>query len=160
MLGSLGSMALVATMVTQSGGSGHRSVLAAGAFLLGTLAFVLVQLDRQRVRRTRRRDHARRGYLRHLADVRRRLRASAAMQRDRLAGHHPPPGTLPQPRRPGPRLRAGRRPSRRAFRVGTRGPPAPDRRADPGAGDDEPDPAALDALGRLLVGPRQVPASR
>ena len=159
MLGSLGSVALVATMATQSGGSGQRSLLAAGAFLLGTLAFVLVQLDRLRVRRTRRRDVARRGYLRHLADVRGLLRAAADAQRARLHHDHPPPHALP-------RVVAGGRAWQRGddhpeaflvrYAVGER-PASAAPEPPPASGDGEPDPAALDALQRLLAAHVRVP---
>ena len=159
MLGSLGSVALVATMATPSGTTGHRSLLAAGAFLLGTLCFVLVQLDRQRARRLRRRDHARRGYLRHLADVRRRARLAAEQQRAALTWHHPHPGALPLRAASG-RLhrRDADRPDRLEVRYGAGDRPAAVELEppDPGAGDD-PDPAALDALRRLLAAHALVP---
>ena len=159
MLGSLGSVALVATMATQSGGTGHRSLLAAGGFLLGTLAFVLVQLDRLRARRTRRRATARRGYLRHLAEVRGRLTAAAEEQRRGLVHHHPAPGALTH------LVVRGRAWERSAdhpeallvrYAVGERPaavvaePPQP-------TGSDDPDPAALDALQRLLATHTRVP---
>ena len=48
MLGSLGSIVLVATMGSQTGG---RSYIAAGMFLFATLGFIVVQLDRQRKQR-------------------------------------------------------------------------------------------------------------
>ncbi len=144
MLGSLGSMALVATLVTPAGTSGHRSLLAAGGFLLGTLAFVLVQLDRQRARRRRRRDAARHGYLGHLADVRRALREAAGGQRDRLLREHPPPVAL--------LTSTSATPSGLVVRLGV-GDRSPDRRAEPvpSAPGDDPDPAALDARRRLLA---------
>ena len=159
MLGSLGSVALVATMATQSGGSGQRSMLAAGAFLVGTLALVLVQLDRVRVRRTRRRAVARRAYLRHLADVRGQLRAAADQQRARLRHHHPAPRALPRVVAGGRAWERGHdHPEALVVRyalgdgsaVATPGQPAP-------SGTGEPDPAALDALLRLLAAHARVP---
>ena len=159
MLGSLGSVALVATMATQSGGSGQRSMLAAGAFLVGTLALVLVQLDRVRVRRTRRRAVARRAYLRHLADVRGQLRAAADQQRARLRHHHPAPRALPRVVAVGRAWERGHdHPEALVVRyalgdgsaVATPGQPAP-------SGTGEPDPAALDALLRLLAAHARVP---
>jgi hypothetical protein len=48
MLGSLGSIVLVATM---GGANKSRSFLAAGMFLFATLGFIIVQIDRQRKQR-------------------------------------------------------------------------------------------------------------
>ena len=160
MLGSLGSVALVATMATQSGGSGQRSLLAAGAFLLGTLAFVLVQLDRLRVRRTRRRDRRPPGLP---PPPRRRPRTAPGGGRRAARPAPPPPSRArraPPGRRRGARLGAGRRPSRGARSCGTpwataRRPLAPEPPAP--SGGDEPDPAALDALQRLLAAHARVP---
>ena len=159
MLGSLGSVVLVATMATQSGSSGERSMLAAGAFLLGTLGFVLVQVYRQRVRRTTRRAAARRGYLRHLADVRRRLRAAADDQRATLDRLHPPPARLPHLAARGRVWERGAdHPDHLVVRyaVGDRPAAVVAEPAEPSAGA-EPDPAALDALRRLVAGHAWVP---
>ena len=52
MLGSLGSIVLVATMGSSTPGGQGRSFLAAGMFLFATLGFIVVQLDRQRKQRT------------------------------------------------------------------------------------------------------------
>ena len=49
MLGSLGSIVLVATM--GGGANKTRSFLAAGMFLFATLGFIIVQIDRQRKQR-------------------------------------------------------------------------------------------------------------
>ena len=49
MLGSLGSIVLVASM--GAGGGGGRSYIAAGMFLFATLGFIVVQIDRQRKQR-------------------------------------------------------------------------------------------------------------
>ena len=51
MLGSLGSIVLVATLGSTGGGSGISSstrFIAAGMFLFATLGFIFVQIDRQR----------------------------------------------------------------------------------------------------------------
>ena len=52
MLGSLGSIVLVASMGAGSGGGGGRSYIAAGMFLFATLGFIVVQIDRQRKQRS------------------------------------------------------------------------------------------------------------
>ncbi len=95
MLGSLGSIALVATTAGRQGADATRSYLAAGLFLLATLGFVVVQLDRQHRRRTQQAQAARAGYLRHLADVRRVVRQAAVQQRRALTWRHPGPASLP-----------------------------------------------------------------
>ncbi len=66
MLGSLGSVAVMATMGSPTSAGQQRSLMAAGMFLVATVAFVLVQLDRQRTTRLRRANAARTAYLRHL----------------------------------------------------------------------------------------------
>ena len=118
MLGSLGSIVLVATT---GGGTGGRGYVAAGGFLVATLGFVLVQLDRQRRQRARQVSGPRTEYLRHLGGVRRAAREAADQQRRALTWHHPDPGALPGAGRgalPGvgaPRLR--RPPPARALRT-------------------------------------------
>ena len=91
MLGSLGSIVLVATMGQSTGG---RSYVAAGMFLFATLGFIVVQLDRQRKQRAQQVTGSRTEYLRYLGNVRqvaRRGRGPAA-PRPELAP--------PRPRRP------------------------------------------------------------
>ena len=92
MLGSLGSIALVASMGRAGGG---RGLIAGGLFLLSTIGFVLVQVDRQRRQRTQQVNAPRTGYLGYLAGVRRTARAAAAQQRRALTWHHPDPAALP-----------------------------------------------------------------
>ena len=92
MLGSLGSIVLVATM---GGASGGRSYIAAGMFLFATLGFIVVQLDRQRKQRTQQVTGSRTEYLRYLAGVRKVARESADQQRRALSWHHPEPAALP-----------------------------------------------------------------
>ncbi|HEY0949016.1 MAG TPA: type VII secretion protein EccC, partial [Nocardioides sp.] len=92
MLGSLGSVALVASMGRAGGG---RALLAGGLFLLSTIGFVLVQVDRQRRQRRQQVHQPRTGYLTYLAGVRRAARAAAAQQRRALTWHHPDPEALP-----------------------------------------------------------------
>ncbi|WP_246210352.1 type VII secretion protein EccCa [Nocardioides piscis] len=93
MLGSMGSIVLVATM----GGDGNRtrSLLAAGMVLFTTLGFIIVQVDRQRKQRAQQVTGSRTEYLRYLANVREVARGAAARQRRALTWHHPEPSALP-----------------------------------------------------------------
>jgi len=91
LLGSLGSIALVATMGRAGGG---RALIAAGLFLFSTLAFVLVQVDRQRRQRSQQLTGPRTAYLRYLAEVRRTVRDAAMRQRRALTWRHPHPADL------------------------------------------------------------------
>src|SRR5690349_13006833 len=95
MLGSLGSIVLVATMAGQSGANAGRSYLAAGMFLFATLGFIVVQLDRQRKQRSQQITGSRSEYLRYLANVRELAREAADQQRRALTWHHPEPAALP-----------------------------------------------------------------
>ncbi len=95
MLGSLGSIVLVATMARPGGGGGGRSFIAAGMFLFATLGFIVVQIDRQRKQRAQQVTGSRTEYLRYLANVRRVARDAAAQQRRALTWHHPDPASLP-----------------------------------------------------------------
>ena len=92
MLGSLGSIVLVATMGSSTGG---RSYVAAGMFLFATLGFIVVQLDRQRKQRAQQVTGSRTEYLRYLGNVRQVAREAADQQRRALNWHHPDPGALP-----------------------------------------------------------------
>ncbi|HEX5860620.1 MAG TPA: type VII secretion protein EccC, partial [Nocardioides sp.] len=92
MLGSLGSIVLVATM---GPGTDGRSYIAAGMFLLATVGFVVVQLDRQQRQRRRQVTGSRTGYLRYLGHVRQVAREAAEQQRRVLSWHHPEPAVLP-----------------------------------------------------------------
>jgi ESX secretion system protein EccC len=92
MLGSLGSIVLVATMGSATGGRGY---IAAGMFLFATLGFIVVQLDRQRKQRTQQVTGSRTEYLRYLANVRKVAREAADQQRRALTWHHPDPASLP-----------------------------------------------------------------
>ena len=67
MLGSLGSIVLVATMGKANGG---RALIAAGMFLFATLGFVVVQIDRQRKQRAQQLTGSRTEYLRYLGNIR------------------------------------------------------------------------------------------
>ncbi|WP_028642852.1 type VII secretion protein EccC [Nocardioides sp. URHA0020] len=92
MLGSLGSIVLVATMGKTNGG---RGLIAAGMFLFATVGFIIVQLDRQRKQRTQQVTGSRTEYLRYLANVRKVARDAADQQRRALTWHHPDPSALP-----------------------------------------------------------------
>lgn len=92
MLGSLGSIVLVATMGSATGG---RSYIAAGMFLFATLGFIVVQIDRQRKQRTQQVSGSRTEYLRYLGNVRKVAREAADQQRRALLWHHPDPAALP-----------------------------------------------------------------
>ena len=92
MLGSLGSIVLVATMGRSTGG---RGFIAAGMFLFATIGFIIVQLDRQRKQRTQQVTGSRTEYLRYLGGVRKVARQAADQQRRALTWHHPDPASLP-----------------------------------------------------------------
>lgn len=92
MLGSLGSIVLVATMGRSTGG---RGFIAAGMFLFATIGFIVVQLDRQRKQRTQQVTGSRTEYLRYLGTVRKVARDAADQQRRALTWHHPEPSSLP-----------------------------------------------------------------
>jgi DNA segregation ATPase FtsK/SpoIIIE, S-DNA-T family len=93
MLGSLGSIVLVATMAGAN--AGGRQYIAAGMFLFATLGFVVVQIDRQRKQRLQQVTGTRTEYLRYLGNVRRLAREAADQQRRALTWHHPDPAALP-----------------------------------------------------------------
>ena len=95
MLGSLGSVAVMATMGSATSAGRERSLWAAGMFLVATVGFVLAQLDRQRSARLRTTERARTAYLRHLGRVRASVREAAAQQRGAMLWQHPAPGCLP-----------------------------------------------------------------
>ena len=95
MLGSLGSIVLVASMAGQSGANAGRSYIAAGMFLFATLGFIVVQIDRQRKQRTQQVTGSRTEYLRYLGNVRQVAREAADQQRRALTWHHPDPAALP-----------------------------------------------------------------
>ncbi len=92
MLGSLGSIVLVATMSGSS--TGGRQYIAAGMFLFATLGFVVVQIDRQRKQRHQQVTGSRTDYLRYLASVRSTARKAADAQRRALTWQHPDPSAL------------------------------------------------------------------
>ncbi len=103
-LGGVGSVALVAS--SGFGGSGAmrtRSLLAAGLFLLVTVAFVVLQVERQRRQRRDVTGSSREDHQVHLARARATVVAACRAQRERALQRHPPPPLLlsaPLPRAP------------------------------------------------------------
>ncbi|MFT4288338.1 FtsK/SpoIIIE domain-containing protein [Nocardioides sp.] len=102
-LGSLGSIGLVASMV----GTGPRQLLAMAVFVLASVAYVVAQLDRQRRLRARAARAARTDYLAYLATAREEVRRLAAGQRESALARHPPPAALPALAETGALPRAG-----------------------------------------------------
>ncbi len=90
MLGSLGSVAFVAT----SGNGSIQSYLAAGMFLLASLGFVGVSIWRARSGKTAQVTSNRREYLSYLRGVRELARRASAEQRTHLRWVHPDPPAL------------------------------------------------------------------
>ncbi|MDF1605251.1 type VII secretion protein EccCa [Nocardioides sp. YIM 152315] len=151
MLGSLGSIVLVATMGRASGG---RGFIAAGMFLFATLGFIIVQLDRQRKQRTQQVTGSRTEYLRYLANVRKLARDAAAQQRRALTWHHPEPASLPALAEERSRLweHASADPDFLQVRYGVCAQPLALELVPPESTPiDQVDPAAASALHRLLV---------
>ena len=95
MLGSLGSIVLVATLSSGGGTNAVRGFLTAGMFLFATLGFIFVQIDRQRKQRAQQVTGSRTEYLRYLSSVRATAREAADQQRRALTWHHPAPAALP-----------------------------------------------------------------
>ncbi len=153
MLGSLGSIVLVATMNTGSGSSA-RQYIAAGMFLFATLGFVIVQIDRQRKQRTQQVSGSRTDYLRYLASVRETARDAAVQQRRALTWHHPSPASLPAIAEERTRLweRTTADPLFMQVRYGVCNQPLSLQLVPPESSPiDQVDPAAASALHRLLV---------
>ncbi|SDS98392.1 DNA segregation ATPase FtsK/SpoIIIE, S-DNA-T family [Nocardioides scoriae] len=90
MLGSVGAIVFVA-----AGQGGPTRYIAAAMFLVATLGFVFVQVDRQRKQRSSKVAGGRREYLRYLAGVRAQVREAADQQRRSLAWRFPEPTALP-----------------------------------------------------------------
>ncbi|WP_139979277.1 type VII secretion protein EccCa [Nocardioides litoris] len=156
MLGSLGSVVLVATITRSAGASseaGVRSLLAAGMFLLATVGFVVLQVDRQRRQRGQQVSGSRTEYLRYLAGVRSLVRQAGRQQRDALTWHHPAPEALPALAEERSRVweRGGGDPRRLHVRWGTSTQALTLELVPPDSTtEDHADPAAVSALHRLL----------
>jgi S-DNA-T family DNA segregation ATPase FtsK/SpoIIIE len=152
MLGSLGSIVLVATMAGSN--TGGRHYIAAGMFLFATLGFIVVQLDRQRKQRVQQVTGTRTEYLRYLGNVRQVAREAADQQRKALSWHHPDPAALPSLADEGSRLweRGSADPRFLHVRYGLCHQPLALELVPPeSAPIDQVDPAAASALHRLLV---------
>jgi len=89
LLGSLGSIGLVATMA-----GGRRQYVGIALFVAAAVLVAVAQVERQRRRRRRVVDAARRDYLAHLATVRAEVRAAGDRQRAAAVARHPPPSAL------------------------------------------------------------------
>ncbi|KQY62649.1 MULTISPECIES: type VII secretion protein EccCa [unclassified Nocardioides] len=94
LLGSVGSILVLATMSGDDGG-GSKRLVAGGLFLFATLGFIVLQIDRQRKQRQQKVGGSRTEYLRYLAGVREVARDAADKQRAALNWHHPDPSALP-----------------------------------------------------------------
>jgi len=152
MLGSVGSIVLVAGMGGQGGGG--RSMIAAGMFLFATLGFVFVQIDRQRKQRAQQVTGSRSEYLRYLGNVRKVAREAAGQQRRALNWHHPEPAALPSLAEDRSRLweHGTSDPRFLHVRYGLCAQPLALELVPPeSAPVDQVDPAAASALHRLLV---------
>ena len=158
MLGSLGSIVLVASM--GAGGGGGRSYIAAGMFLFATLGFIVVQIDRQRKQRAQSVTGSRTEYLRYLSSVRTVAREAAAQQRRALTWQHPEPASLPALAEERSRVweRGAGDPTFLHVRYGVCSQELALRLVPPeSAPIDQVDPAAASALHRLLVVHRNQP---
>src|SRR5690349_18462560 len=89
LVGSLGSIALVATMA-----GGQRQYVGIGLFVTTTVVVAALQLERHHRQRSRTVAGARRDYLAHLAGVRAQVRAAGASHRTAAVARHPPPRAL------------------------------------------------------------------
>ncbi|GEP33388.1 type VII secretion protein EccC [Nocardioides szechwanensis] len=154
MLGSLGSIVLVATMSSRSTGGNGIRFIAAGMFLFATIGFIVVQIDRQRKQRAQQVTGSRTEYLRYLNNVRKVARESADQQRRALTWHHPDPGSLPAIAEERSRIweHSTSDPNFLHVRYGLCAQPLALELVPPeSAPIDEVDPAAASALHRLLV---------
>lgn len=149
MLGSVGAIIFVSA--SQPGG---RGLIAGGMFLVATLGFVAVQLDRQRKSRASKVAGARREYLQYLSGVRKVARKAAADQRQALLWRHPEPSSLPALAEDRTRLweRTTDSPELLQVRYGVAAQPLALELVPPeSAPIEQVDPVAASALHRLLV---------
>ncbi len=149
MLGSVGAIIFVSA--SQPGG---RGLVAGGMFLVATLGFVAVQLDRTRKTRATKVAGARREYLQYLSGVRKVARKAAADQRAALLWRHPEPSALPAVAEDRTRLweRGADSPELLQVRYGVAAQPlALDLVPPESAPIEQVDPVAASALHRLLV---------
>ncbi|HWJ81836.1 MAG TPA: type VII secretion protein EccCa [Nocardioides sp.] len=153
MLGSLGSIVLVAGLGGTQGGGPVRFI-AAGMFLFATLGFIVVQIDRTRKQRQQQVTGSRTEYLRYLASVRQVARDAADQQRRALTWLHPEPAALPSFAEERSRVweRSPVDPGFLQVRYGVCAQPLALELVPPDSAPiDDVDPAAASALHRLLV---------
>ncbi|GAA4814946.1 type VII secretion protein EccCa [Nocardioides caeni] len=153
MLGSLGSIVLVAGLGGDRGNQALRFI-AAGMFLFATIGFIIVQIDRQRKQRQQQVTGSRTEYLRYLSTVRKVARDAATQQRRALTWSHPVPTALPAIAEDRSRVweRSAADEAFLQVRYGTCAQPLALELLPPeGAPVDEVDPASASALHRLLV---------
>ncbi|CAN5425684.1 type VII secretion protein EccC [soil metagenome] len=149
MLGSVGSIVFVA-----AASPGGKGMIAAGMFLIATLGFVGVSVDRQRKQRAAKVGGARREYLQYLAGIRKVVRETASQQRQSMLWQHPFPTALPALAEDRTRLweRTPDHPQHLQVRYGlTSQPLALDLVPPETAPIEQLDPVAASALHRLLV---------
>ena len=149
MLGSVGSIVFVA-----AASPGGKGMIAAGMFLIATLGFVGVSVDRQRKQRAAKVGGARREYLQYLAGVRKVVRETARQQRQSLLWQHPFPSALPALAEDRSRLweRTAESPQHLQVRYGLTSQPLALELVPPETAPIEQlDPVAASALHRLLV---------
>jgi S-DNA-T family DNA segregation ATPase FtsK/SpoIIIE len=149
MLGSVGAIVFVS-----AASPGGRGLIAGGMFLVATLGFVAVSIDRQRKQRAGKMGGARREYLQYLSGIRNLVRETADQQRRALLWQHPEPGSLPALAEDRTRLweRDGDSPDRLQVRYGVSTQPLALELLPPeSAPIDQVDPVAASALHRLLV---------
>jgi DNA segregation ATPase FtsK/SpoIIIE, S-DNA-T family len=153
MLGSLGTVALMASSGSTATGQA-RSLAAAGVFVVATLAFVALQLDRHRRGRALASTRARTAYLRYLRTVRATVRDAADRQRAALLWVHPDPSALPALAEERSRVWESGRADARFLHVryGVCSQPLSLRLVPPdSAAIEQADPAAASALHRLVA---------
>ena len=149
MLGSVGSIVFVAAAPP-----GGKGMIAAAMFLVATLGFVGVSVDRQRKQRSAKVGGARREYLQYLAGIRKVVRETATQQRRSLLWHHPAPASLPALAEDRSRLweRTPESPHHLQVRYGLTAQPLALELVPPETAPIEQlDPVAASALHRLLV---------
>ncbi|WP_367649033.1 type VII secretion protein EccCa [Aeromicrobium stalagmiti] len=155
MLASVGSIVFVA-----SSGAGARGFIAAGMFLVATLGFVVVNVERQIKQRKTKVAGSRREYLQYLSTVRSSVRRAADAQRAGLMWLHPSPTVLATFAEEGSRVweRGADDPHRLHVRYGTSTQPLAVELVPPeSAPIDQVDPVCASALHRLLAVHRAQP---
>ncbi|NED05581.1 hypothetical protein G3I55_28455, partial [Streptomyces sp. SID6648] len=91
---ALMSMSMMLMFLRPGGGNGVFMYLALGVMALSAAAMLLGQLMRRSGERKQRLKGERRDYLRYLAQIRKRVRATVVEQQRALAWRHPDPASL------------------------------------------------------------------